>query len=76
MAANWDLIDGEQKQERGKALHHRRKMMNIELAAIGGKYDKLVERLQANYGIAKEEAQRQVDDFKNIVEQLKKSITA
>jgi uncharacterized protein YjbJ (UPF0337 family) len=50
-------------------------MMNKELAAIGGKYDKLVERLQANYGIAKEEAQRQVDDFKNIVEQLKKSIT-
>lgn len=50
--------------------------MNDELAAIGGKYDELEERLQANYGIAKEEAKRQVDDFKNIVEQLKKSIAA
>jgi uncharacterized protein YjbJ (UPF0337 family) len=49
--------------------------MNDELAAIGGKYDQIVERLQAKYGIAREEAKRQVDDFKNIVEQLKKSMS-
>ena len=47
--------------------------MNDELAAIAGKYEELVGRLQSRYGIAREEAQRQVGEFKKMVEQLKKS---
>lgn len=70
---NWDRIEGGWKQQRGKAVHHWGKMMNDELAAIAGKYEELVGRLQERYGIASDKSKRQVDDFKKIVEQLKKS---
>lgn len=70
---NWDRMEGEWKQRRGKAVHHWGKMMNDELAAIAGKYEELVGRLQERYGIASEQAKHQVDDFKKAVDQLKKS---
>lgn len=70
---NWDRIEGEWKQQRGKAVHHWGRMMNDELAAIAGKYEELVGRLQERYGIASDKSKQQVDDFKKIVEQLKKS---
>ncbi len=47
--------------------------MNDEFAAIAGKPEQLVRTLQDKYGITKEEAKRQVDEFKKVVERLKKS---
>jgi uncharacterized protein YjbJ (UPF0337 family) len=70
---NWDRVEGQWKQRRGKAVHHWGKLMNDELAAIAGKHEQLVGVLQEKYGIAKEEARRQVDEFKKIVGQLKRS---
>ncbi|MBN1398366.1 MAG: CsbD family protein [Bacteroidetes bacterium] len=70
---NWDRIEGQWKQRRGKAVHHWGKLMNDELAAIAGKHEQLVGMLQEKYGIAKEEARQQIDAFKKIVGQLKKS---
>jgi uncharacterized protein YjbJ (UPF0337 family) len=70
---NWDRMEGEWKQRRGKAVHHWGKLMNDELAAIAGKYEELVGKLQERYGIAKEAANRQVKDFKKIIGQLKRS---
>lgn len=48
-------------------------MMNDELAAISGKYEEVVGRLQEKYGIAKEEAKQQVDLFRKTVQQLRRS---
>ena len=70
---SWDRIEGQWKQRRGKAVHHWGKMMNDELAAIAGRYEELVGKLQEKYGIAKEEAKEQVDIYKRIVEESKKS---
>ena len=70
---NWDRMEGEWKQRRGKAVHHWGTMMNDELAAIAGKYEELVGRLQERYGIASEKSERQVADFKKVVGQWKKS---
>ena len=70
---NWDRVEGQWKQRRGKAMHHWGKIMNDELAAIAGKYEDLVGRLQERYGIAKEEANQQVRDFKKTIGQLKRS---
>ena len=70
---NWDRMEGQWKQRRGKAMHHWDKVMNDELAAIAGKYEDLVGRLQERYGIAKEEANQQVKDFNKTVEELRKS---
>lgn len=73
---NWDRVEGQWKQRRGKAVHHWGKLMNDELAAIAGKHEQLVGILQEKYGIAKEEAKRQVNGFKKIVRELKKSNAA
>ncbi len=70
---NWDRMEGEWKQRRGKAVHRWGKVMNDELAATAGKYEELVGRLQERYGIACEKSKHQIDDFKRIVEQLTKS---
>ncbi len=70
---NWDRMEGEWKQRRGKAVHNWGKLMNDDLAAIAGKHEELVGRLQARFGIASEESKRQVDNFRKVVGQLKRS---
>ncbi len=70
---NWDRVEGQWKQKRGKAVHHWGRLMNDELAAIAGKHEQLVGILQERYGIAKEEARNHVDEFKRIVGLLKQS---
>lgn len=70
---NWDRIEGKWKQRRGKAVRHWGKIMNDELAAIAGKYEELVGRLQEKYGIASDEVRGYVAKYKDAVEQLKKS---
>ncbi len=70
---NWDRVEGQWKQRRGKAVHHWGRVMNDELAAISGKYEELVGRLQEKFGIAKEEARKQSEEYKKIVDILKKS---
>jgi uncharacterized protein YjbJ (UPF0337 family) len=70
---NWDSVEGQWKQRRGKAVRHWGKMMNDELAAIAGKYEELVGRLQEKYGIAREESGKQISRYKDTVEKLKRS---
>lgn len=70
---NWDRVEGEWKQRRGKAVHHWGKLMNDELAAIAGRYEELVGRLQEKFGIAREEAAEKAARYKDTVDQLKKS---
>jgi uncharacterized protein YjbJ (UPF0337 family) len=72
---NWDSIEGQWKQRRGKAVLHWGKTMNDELAAIAGRHEELVGKLQEKYGIAKEESRRQVEALKGTVGQLKKANT-
>jgi uncharacterized protein YjbJ (UPF0337 family) len=70
---NWDRVEGQSNQRRGRAVHQWGKIMNDELAAIGGKHEQLVGILQEKYGIAKEDARRQVAEFKKTIVHLKKS---
>jgi uncharacterized protein YjbJ (UPF0337 family) len=70
---NWDQMEGAWKQRRGKAVQHWGKLMNDELAAIAGKYEELVGKLQEKYGIASDRSEHQRDDFKRIFEELKRS---
>lgn len=70
---NWDRVEGQWKQRRGRAVQHWGKLMNDELAAIAGKHEQLVGILQEKYGIAKEDASRHVHEFKSMVKKLKQS---
>jgi uncharacterized protein YjbJ (UPF0337 family) len=73
LTMNWDRVEGQWKQRRGKAVQQWGKVMNDELASIGGKHEQLVGILQEKYGVAKEDARRKVAEFKKTIVLLKKS---
>jgi uncharacterized protein YjbJ (UPF0337 family) len=60
---NWDRIEGKWKQSVGKVKEHWGKLTDDDLDVIAGKRDQLVGKIQERYGIAKDAAERQVDDF-------------
>jgi uncharacterized protein YjbJ (UPF0337 family) len=60
---NWDQIEGKWKQSSGKVKEKWGKLTDDDLTAINGKKDQLVGKIQERYGIAKEAAEKQVDEF-------------
>jgi uncharacterized protein YjbJ (UPF0337 family) len=60
---NWDQIAGNWKQLKGRAKEQWARLTDDDLAFINGKRDQLVGRVQERYGMAKEEAERQVKDW-------------
>jgi uncharacterized protein YjbJ (UPF0337 family) len=60
---NWDQIEGKWKQFSGKTKEKWGKLTDDDLTVIGGKRDQLVGKIQERYGIAKQEAEKQVDEF-------------
>lgn len=62
---NWDRIEGGWKQMTGKVKEQWGKLTDDDLTEVAGKRDQLAGKIQARYGIAKEEAERQLDDFAN-----------
>src|SRR5580704_13179484 len=62
---NWDQVEGKWKEYKGKVKEKWGKLTDDDLDVISGKRDQLVGKLQARYGTAKEEAQKQADEFVN-----------
>ena len=60
---NWDQMAGKWKQTTGKVKEKWGKLTDDDVQMISGKRDQFVGRVQERYGIAKEEAERQVDEF-------------
>jgi uncharacterized protein YjbJ (UPF0337 family) len=60
---NWDQLAGNWRQVRGKVREKWGRLSDQDLDVIAGKRDQLLGLLQERYGIAREEAQRQADDF-------------
>ncbi|MBY0475654.1 MAG: CsbD family protein [Nitrosomonas sp.] len=60
---NWDQIKGNWTQVKGKAQQQWGKLTNDDLDVIEGRREEFVGKVQERYGIAKEEAEKQVDDF-------------
>jgi uncharacterized protein YjbJ (UPF0337 family) len=60
---NWDELAGKWKQAAGKIKEKWGKLTDDDLAAINGKREQLVGKIQERYGIAKEAAEKQVDEF-------------
>jgi uncharacterized protein YjbJ (UPF0337 family) len=61
----WDRIAGNWKQLRGEARKQWGKLTDDEMDVIAGERDKLAGQLQEKYGIAKDEANRQIDQWAN-----------
>ncbi|MEZ5828885.1 MAG: CsbD family protein [Hyphomicrobiales bacterium] len=60
---NWDRIEGNWKQFSGKAQQQWGKLTNDDLDVVEGRRQELVGKIQERYGIAKDEAERQVDTW-------------
>ncbi len=60
---NWDQIEGKWKQSKGKFREKWGKLTDDDLDVIAGRRDQLIGLLQERYGIAREEAEREADDF-------------
>jgi uncharacterized protein YjbJ (UPF0337 family) len=60
---NWDQIEGKWKQFAGTVKEKWGKLTDDDLTVIKGNRDQLVGRIQERYGIAKDEAERQVNEF-------------
>ena len=60
---NWDRIEGAWKQYKGRVKVKWGKLTDDDLDVINGKREQLVGRLQERYGIAKDAAELQTDEF-------------
>jgi uncharacterized protein YjbJ (UPF0337 family) len=60
---NWNQVQGNWKQFTGKVKEKWGKLTDDELDQIAGKRDVLIGQIQKKYGIAQEEAEKQVKDF-------------
>ena len=60
---NWNVVQGDWKQIKGKIKEAWGKLTDQDLDVIAGKRDQLIGLVQKHYGLAREEAERQVDRF-------------
>ena len=65
---NWDRIEGNWKQFKGKVKEKWGKPTDDDLTVVAGKRDQLAGVLQQRYGLAKDQAERELDDFVNAVD--------
>ena len=65
---NWDRVEGNWKQLKGKAKERWGKLTDDDLDVVAGRHDQLSGKLQECYGIAKDEAERQLRDFAQTVD--------
>ncbi len=60
---NWDQVEGKWKQAAGKVKEKWGKLTDSDLEVIRGRRDQLIGKIQERYGVVKEEAQKQADEF-------------
>lgn len=60
---NWDQLQGKWNQYKGQAKTKWGKLTDDDLTAMSGNRDQLVGKVQEYYGLTKEKAQEQVDEF-------------
>jgi uncharacterized protein YjbJ (UPF0337 family) len=57
---NWDRVEGNWKTFKGKVRQQWGKLTDDDLDVIGGRRDELIGRIQNAYGMARDEAEKQV----------------
>ncbi len=62
---NEDRIKGNWSQVKGKVKEKWGELTDDELTKIDGQREQLLGSLQEKYGLAKEEAQKQIEDFES-----------
>jgi uncharacterized protein YjbJ (UPF0337 family) len=60
---NWDQLSGQWKQMQAHVKSKWAKLTDEDLTNLGAKKDMLVGKIQERYGILKDEAERQLDEW-------------
>jgi uncharacterized protein YjbJ (UPF0337 family) len=60
---NWNVIEGNWKQYSGKVKSQWGKLTDDHIASIEGKREQLAGKIQEAYGIAEDEADKQISQF-------------
>ena len=60
---NWDQVEGKWKQYKGAVKEKWGELTDSDLDVIAGKRDQLIGRIQERYGVTKEQAQREVEEY-------------
>ena len=60
---NWDQVQGKWKQYKGKAKERWGQLTDDDLEAIDGRAQQLVGKIQERYGLQKEAAEKQANEF-------------
>jgi uncharacterized protein YjbJ (UPF0337 family) len=63
IAMNWSQIEGNWKEIKGKAKHAWGRLTDDDLDKIAGKREELEGKIQKRYGITKDLAQKDVDEW-------------
>jgi uncharacterized protein YjbJ (UPF0337 family) len=70
---NQDIFQGRWQQIKGKAREKWGQLTDDDFTEIAGRKDQLVGRVQERYGIAREQAERDVNDWLNEQTELPRS---
>jgi uncharacterized protein YjbJ (UPF0337 family) len=60
---DWNRVEGNWKQAKGKVKEQWGKLTDDDLTFIAGKRDQLEGKIQERYGIQKDIARKQIDDW-------------
>ena len=60
---NWDRVEGNWNEFKGKIQQQWGKLTNDDLEQVKGKRTELCGRLQQRYGYARDQAEREVDNW-------------
>ena len=72
---NQDIMQGNWKQLQGKIRERWGKLTDDDLTVINGRRDQFLGRVQERYGIARDEAEKQLGEFETTMGEVKKTQT-
>jgi uncharacterized protein YjbJ (UPF0337 family) len=67
---NWDRVQGNWKQFKGQVQEKWGRLTDDQFAAINGRREILAGKIQEAYGIGRDEAERQIQDLANSLQEV------
>ncbi len=68
---NWQQVEGNWNSYKGKVRAQWAKLTDGDMDEIAGRRDQLVGRIQRSYGLARDVAEKQVDEFSRRLEEMR-----
>lgn len=63
---NWDRVEGNWKQFKGKVREKWGKLTDDDFDVIAGKRENLIGKIQERYGIARDQAEKELKDWESL----------